>query len=114
MSAKPTAPGDVYWLREAPDAGRIAHPQVVVGVEGDTVTVCALTTNMRKVSMPGNVLLDAGEGGLSKRSIVEVAKVAVIPAARLGESVGAVSAARVAQIRAGMAFVERSRPPAAE
>lgn len=101
--------GDVYWLHDEPDAGRIAHPQVVVGVDGDTVTVCALTTNMRKVSMPGNVLLDVGEGGLVKRSIVEVSKTAVIPVARLGEYVGALSAARVEQIRAGMRFVERAR-----
>lgn len=107
--------GDVYWLHDEPDAGRIAHPQVVVSVGGDTVTVCALTTNMRKVSMPGNVLLDVGEGGLSKRSIVEVSKAAVIPASRLGEYVGAVSAARVAQVLAGIRFVERGfLPPAAE
>ena len=100
--------GDVYWLHHEAldDQPRIAHPQVVVEVEGDTVTVCALTTNMRKVSMPGNVLLDVGEGGLSKRSIVEVSKVAAVPVARLGEYVGAVSEERVAQIRAGIRFVE--------
>jgi mRNA interferase MazF len=107
--------GDVYWLHDEPDAARIAHPQVVVGVDGDTVTVCALTTNMRKVSMPGNVLLDTGEGGLSRRSIVEVSKVAVIPAARLGEYVGTLPVARVAQVQAGMRFVERAfLPPEAE
>lgn len=106
--------GDVYWLHDEPDAGRIAHPQVVIGVDGDTVRVCALTTNMRKVSMPGNVLLDAGEGGLSKRSIVEVAKAAVIPAARLGEYVGTLPVARVAQVQAGIRFVERAFLPPAE
>jgi mRNA interferase MazF len=99
--------GDVYWLHHdaLDDQPRIAHPQVVVGVDGDTVTVCALTTNMRKVSMPGNVLLDAGEGGLSKRSIVEVSKTAVVPVSRLAEYVGALSARRVEQIRAGIRFV---------
>jgi mRNA interferase MazF len=102
--------GDVYWLyHEAlDDQPRIAHPQVVVDVAGDRVTVCALTTNMRKVSMPGNVMLDVGEGGLSKRSIVEVSKTAAVPVSRLGEYVGAVSARRVEQIRAGMRFVEKS------
>ena len=101
--------GDVYWLQDEPDAGRIVHPQVVVGVEGDTVTVCALTTNMRKVSMPGNVLLEAGEGGLSKRSIVEVSKAAAVPVARLGTFVGVLAAGRVEQIQAGIRFVERAR-----
>lgn len=117
MKTKPAAPGDVYWLQHdaLDDQPQIAHPQVVVGVDGDTVTVCALTTNMRKVSMPGNVLLDVGEGGLVKRSIVEVSKVAVIPAARLGAYVGTVSARRVEQIRAGARFVEGTfLPPSAE
>jgi mRNA interferase MazF len=102
--------GDVYWLQHdaLDDQPRIAHPQVVVEADGDTVTVCALTTNMRKVSIPGNVLLDAGEGGLSKRSIVEVSKSAAIPAVRLAEYVGTLSARRVAQIRAGITFVEKS------
>jgi mRNA interferase MazF len=109
--------GDIYWLHHdaLDDQPRIAHPQVVVEVDGETATVCALTTNMRKVSMPGNVMLDVGEGGLSKRSIVEVSKTAVVPVSRLGEYVGAVSARRVEQIRAGMRFVEGTfHPPAAE
>ena len=104
----PPVIGDVYWLHHEAldDQPRIAHPQVVVDVAGDRVTVCALTTNMRKVSMPGNVLLDAGEGGLSKRSIVEVSKTEVVPVARLGEYVGVLASGRVEQIRAGMRFVE--------
>jgi mRNA interferase MazF len=108
LSTKPATPGDVYWLHHEAldDQPRIAHPQVVVDVAGDRVTVCALTTNMRKVSMPGNVLLDVGEGGLSKRSIVEVSKTAAVPVSRLGENVGRVSPERVEQIRAGIRFVE--------
>jgi len=108
VSTKQIAPGGVYWLHHEAldDQPRIAHPQVVIAVDGETVTVCALTTNMRKVSMPGNVLLEAGEGGLSKQSIVEVSKTSVIPVARLGEHVGTLSAERVAQIRAGIRFVE--------
>ena len=100
--------GDIYWLHheELDDQPRIAHPQVVVGVNGDTATVCALTTNMRKVSMPGNVLLDMGEGGLSKRSIVEVSKTVAVPVSRLGEYVGALPARRAEQIKAGIRFVE--------
>ena len=110
MSTKQIAPGDVYWLHHdaLDDQPRIAHPQGVVEIDGKMAKVCALTTNMRKVSMPGNVLLDAGEGGLLKRSIVEVSKTAVVPVARLGEYVGMMSAERVEQVRAGIRFVEGS------
>lgn len=102
--------GDIYWLHHEAldDQPRIAHPQVVVGVDGDQVTLCALTTNAAKVSMPGNLLLEAGEGGLLKPSIVEVSKTQTIPAARLAGYVGALSAARVAEIQAGIRFVARS------
>ena len=55
------SPGDIYWLKPQ-DENAIAHPQVVIHVkassQGEIVTLCALTTNMRKLNMPGNVLLD--------------------------------------------------------
>lgn len=90
----------------------IAHPQVVIAVESSsedpTITLCALTTNMRKLNMPGNVLLDEGEGGLPKRSIVEVGKVQTVAVTDLGECVGSLSPQRVEQIRAGIRFIETS------
>ncbi|WP_436129014.1 type II toxin-antitoxin system PemK/MazF family toxin [Acidovorax sp. LjRoot117] len=35
-----------------------------------TVIVCALSSNLRKASEPGKVLLKPGEGELSRRSVV--------------------------------------------
>lgn len=105
------SPGDIYWL-VAQDENAIVHPQVVIAVqassEGLTVTLCALTTNMRKLNMPGNVLLDVGEGGLPKRSIVEVGKVQTVAIADLGDTIGSLSPQRVEQIWAGIRFIETS------
>lgn len=66
--------GDIYWVK----VGDIPHPHVVVQDDlfnhsrVDTIIVCALTSNLQRVSRPGNVLLDVGEGDLPKQSVVEV------------------------------------------
>lgn len=108
--------GDIYWLQPDENANEsdIPHPQVVVQDDLfnhsriDTVVVCALTSNLQRASLPGNVLLDAGEANLPRSSVVEVAKVSSITKARLGEYIGSVSPQRVEQILAGMRFLQRS------
>ncbi|MAU09402.1 MAG: PemK family transcriptional regulator [Anaerolineaceae bacterium] len=105
------SPGDIYWLMPQ-EENAIAHPQVVIAVEtsseGVTVTLCALTTNMRKLNMPGNVLLDEGEGRLPKRSIIEVGKVQTVAVNDLGDTIGRLSSQRIDQIWAGIRFIETS------
>lgn len=102
--------GDLYWLQpDKPSEGEadILHPQVVIqdDTTTDTVVVCALTTHLQRVSLPGNVLLEAGEGNLPRQSVVEVGKVSTLDKARLGDYIGTLSAERVAQILAGMRFL---------
>lgn len=109
--------GDVFWL--APDDARelvpsYAHPHVVVQDDVfnhsrvTTVVVCALTSNLHRASEPGNVLLEAGEGNLPKRSVVVVSQVSSVEKARLGERIGALSDVRVEQILAGLRFQQAS------
>lgn len=106
-------PGDIYWVQlEAPDAQttRIPHPHVIIQANSDNsaVVVCALTSNLNRVTMPGNVLLDAGEANLPRRSVVEVSKASTIDKAQLGDYIGTLSDTRLAQILAGIRFVQRS------
>jgi len=92
------------------------HPHPHVVVQDDvfnrsrvhTVIVCALTSNLGRASEPGNVLLDVGEGGLAKQSVVVVSQVSSVDKAQLGERIGALSEARVEQILAGMRFQQAS------
>ena len=105
--------GDIYWA--SPDQERsqipgLAHPHVVV--QDDifnqsriaTVIVCALTTNLKRVTEPGNLMLELGEGGLSKQSVVVVSQISSIPKDQLGEFIGHLSDDRVRQILAGISF----------
>jgi len=91
-----------------------AHPHVVVQDDVfnrsrlTTVIVCALTSNLGRAHEPGNVLLDAGEGGLAKRSVVVVSQVSSVERAHLGERIGELGDERVEQILAGMRLQQAS------
>lgn len=90
------------------------HPHVVVQDDVfnrsriNTVVVCALSSNLKRANEPGNVLLEPGEGNLSRQSIVIVSQVSTVDKDRLGEAIGALSDARVEQILAGMRFQQAS------
>lgn len=105
--------GDVFWVKPNGESD-IAHPYVVVQEDVfnhsrvQTVVVCAVTSNIQRASLPGNVVLEAGEANLPKASVVEVSKVSSVDKSQLGEFMGSVSVERVQQILAGMRFLQRS------
>jgi mRNA interferase MazF len=109
--------GDLVWFHDATTGGAIPgipHPHVVVSDDVfnrsriPTVNVCALTSNRRRATEPGNVLLDPGEGGLERHSVVVVSQLAAAPKATLAERIGGLSEARVEQILAGLRFQQAS------
>ena len=105
--------GAVYWVQiKHPDDAepRIPHPHVVIECDssGDDVTICAITTNARKFSFPGNVRLERGEANLPKPSAIEVSKKATISVLQLGDYIGQLSEQRIAEIWAGRRLIQRS------
>jgi mRNA interferase MazF len=107
--------GDVYWLNTSTDTESVPHPYLVIQENSlnhdsniETVLVCALTTNAKKISVAGNILLEIGEANLAKQSIVEVSKTVSIEKSQLGDYIGSVSEKRVQQILAAIKFVENS------
>jgi mRNA interferase MazF len=96
--------GDIFWLQITD----IPHPHVVVQVHDSAVTLCALTSNLQRISLPGNILLEAGEANLPKPSVVEVSKIATVAPAQLGDYIGSLSAQRMQQIQSGIRFVQTS------
>jgi mRNA interferase MazF len=109
---RPINRGDVFWIRS--EDSDIPHPHVVI--QDDlfnrsritTVVVCALTSNLNRASVPGNVLLDVGEANLSKQSVVAVGHVSSVLKTLLGEFIGSLPQARVEQILAGIRFQQVS------
>jgi mRNA interferase MazF len=112
--------GDIYWVPLEEDDGvepGYTHPQVVIQDDVfnrsrlDTVVVCALTTNMKRAKAPGNVLLEAGEANLPKRSVVVVSQVSAVDITQLDEYIGSLSRQRIDQILLGMQFLHRMMEP---
>lgn len=102
--------GDLYWI--ALEEPGVSHPHVIIQDDVfnrsriHTVVVCALTTNLTRARWPGSVLLDAGEGGLPRQSVVEASKVSAVYKRQFGEYIGSLSPERVAQVLAGMRFLQ--------
>lgn len=109
--------GDIFWVAADESIGSISgspHPHVVV--QSDifnhsriaTVVVCSLSSNLKRVAEPGVVLLDPGEGGLERQSVVIASQVSSIYKDRLGERIGSLSSQRVDQVIAALRFLQAS------
>jgi len=106
--------GDIYWVDLGEPRGSepgFRRPYVVVQnnifnkSRINTVIVCSLTSNVKRVGMPGNVLLKKGEANLQKESVVNVTQVSTVDRLELDEKIGTLSSERVHQIIAGLKLV---------
>lgn len=109
--------GDIYWLYAEGATGseaHLAHPYVVIQDDIinhsriNTVVVCALTSNVKRMTEPGNVLLAAGEANLPKQSVVVVSQIETVAKTQLGAYIGSLNQERIKQIFAGMRFQQLS------
>jgi mRNA interferase MazF len=110
--------GDVYWVElEEPEGSEpgYRHPHVVIQnnlfnrSRIHTVVVCALTSNLLRAKAPGNVLLDNGEVGLPKPSVVLISQIFTVDKRQLGEYLGTLTAKRVRQILEGVRLLTEPR-----
>lgn len=110
--------GDIYWIElDEPTESEpgYSHPHVVVqnnvfnASRINTVIVCALTSNIKRVETPGNVLLEKGEANLSKQSVVLVSQIFTVDKTQLGEFIGTLSERRVKQIIEGIYLMTEIR-----
>lgn len=95
--------GDVFFLKTENES--VAHPYIVFEIDNDKVKVCGVTTNAKKLNMPGNFELETDF--LKKGSIVDVANTKTVEISKLSESFGKVSIEIVNQIILGINFIER-------
>lgn len=109
--------GHIYWIQAtglSGTASEIPHPYVVI--QDDllnhsrihTVVVCALTSNLNRASIRGNILLDIDEADLQKHSVVEVSKISSVEKTQLGDYIGSLTEERVQQILDGIRFQQAS------
>jgi mRNA interferase MazF len=110
--------GDVFWIDLGAPSGSAPgyrHPHVVVQnnlfnrSRINTVVVCALTSNLKRVTAPGNVLLERGEANLPRRSVVNVSQLFTVDKADVSEMIGTLSPRRVREILDGIRLVLEPR-----
>ncbi len=110
--------GDIYWIELDEPTGSepgYSHPHVVVqnnvfnASRINTVIVCALTSNIKRASTPGNVLLEKGEANLPKQSVVLVSQIFTVDKSQLGEFIGTLSERRIKQIIEGIYLMTEIR-----
>jgi mRNA interferase MazF len=110
--------GDIFWIEPDEPSGSepgYRHPHVVIRNNVfnrsriNTVVVCALTSNLRRATAPGNVLLEPGEANLPRQSVVNVSQIFTVDKSQLSDKIGALSARRVRDILNGIRLLAEPR-----
>jgi mRNA interferase MazF len=106
--------GDVLWASlPDPTGSSPGFRRPIVVVQGDafnasriaTVVVVPLTSNLRLVAAPGNVLLRASTAGLSRDSVANVSQIVAVDRSILSERVGHLGDRELALMLAGVDLV---------
>lgn len=106
--------GEIWWadLGE-PGGAEPGYRRPVLVVQADafnrsriaTVIAVLLTSNLRLVEAPGNVLLAARESGLPRDSVANVSQVVTLDRAELAERAGRLSRRLMARVDGGLRLV---------
>jgi len=106
--------GDLFWVNLGEPNGSesgFLRPYVIIQnnvfntSKINTVIVCPLTSNLKRGSDPGNVLLEKKEANLDRPSVVNVTQITTIDKSLLQEKIGTLSKMRVNQILVGINLV---------
>jgi mRNA interferase MazF len=110
--------GDVFWINLKEPSGSepgFRHPHVIIQnnlfnrSRINTVVVCALTSNIKRAKVPGNVLLNKREANLPKKSVVNVSQIFTVNKNDLSEKMGALSRERLNQLLEGIKLLTEPR-----
>ena len=108
--------GQIYWIDLGKPQGSepgFIRPYVVIQNNLlnqsaiRTVIVCALTTNLRRAKAIGNILLEVGEAGLPKQSVINVSQLFTVDKSLLTDKIGKLSRERVEQVLAGLSLITK-------
>ena len=110
--------GEIYWVDLGEPSGSelgYKHPHIVIQNNLfnssliNTVVMCSLTSNIKRGSSPGNVVLKKGEANLPKKSVVNITQIYTVDRNDLCEKIGTVNIDRVKEILAGIQVLTEPR-----
>lgn len=106
--------GQIWWAElEPPSGSGPGYRRPVLVVQSDafnrsrlrTAIVVVLTSNVRLVQAPGNVLIPAKTSGLSRDSVANVSQILTIDRDFLSEPVGRVRGSLLKDVESGLKLV---------
>ena len=106
--------GQIWWAELGePTGSEPGFRRPVLVVQSDTfnrsrlrtVLAVVLTTNLRLVEAPGNVLIPAKAGGLPKDSVANVSQIVTVDRDFLTESVGRIRGQHLKDVEHGLRLV---------
>ena len=110
--------GEIYWVDLGEPSGSepsYMHPHIIIqnnlfnSSSINTVVMCSLTSNLRRGSSPGNVILKKGEANLPKKSVVNITQIYTVDRNDLCEKIGAVNSDRIKEILSGIQLLTEPR-----
>jgi mRNA interferase MazF len=110
--------GDIFWVDLGIPKGSepgYKHPHVVIQnnvynvSKINTVVVCALTSNVKRAAVPGNVLLKKGEANLSRDSVVNISQIITVDKSDLIGKIGSLSPSKMKQVVEGVKLLLEPR-----
>ena len=110
--------GDIYWIDLPQPSGSepgFCRPCVVVqnNVFNQsriaTVVVCILTSNLRRASAPGNLLLEKGEANLPKASLVNISQLLTVNKTDLRQKIGTLTREKLNLVISGIKLLVEPR-----
>ncbi len=110
--------GDIFWVELGEPHGSepgYKHPYIIIqndvfNVSRTNTTIgIALTSNLARANIPGNVRLKKGEANLPKASVVNVTQVMTIDKSDLIEKIGHLSQHHINEILSGLHLVIEPR-----
>jgi mRNA interferase MazF len=105
------ARGEIWWAHlSEPQGSEPGYRRPLLIVQNDafnrsrlrTTIAVVLSTNVRLLDAPGNVLLPAKASGLQRDSVANVSQILTVDRAALTERVGRVPASLIAQVADGL------------
>lgn len=106
--------GDIFWVElEEPTGSEpgYKHPYVIIqndvfnASQVNTTIGIALTSNISRANIPGNVLLKKGEANLPKASVVNVTQISTIDKSDLRKKIGHLTKLHINEILNGLHLV---------
>jgi mRNA interferase MazF len=110
--------GDIFWIDFKEPSGSepgYRHPHVIIQnnlfnrSRINTVIVCPLTSNFKRATSPGNVMLKKGEANLPKKSVVNISQIFTVNKSDLSEKIGSLKFERFQRILQGIQLITEPR-----